>query len=206
MARVLNRAYARLNQVLSLAGSQIVADIDLDQVFPVHELAPVIQASVVDRYTFVVSSTQGGAANVHLGLDPTTTPFAFSAAYRNGQIYTPSPLDGTELDILYTGFGASRADATVDSFFLYKDLAGTTVNYAIPITALLDNFQTIEAAGDQVALDLSNPYYECPMPFLLKPEFEVKAKIVFSGAGSAGVVVEALVGPKGVFQFVRTKA
>lgn len=160
--KVRNRAYRALNEVLNLEGSVNLGQMDLGAAFPVHGLREVVQAGLVDEYSWGYTQADGaGGATTTKTLRPFTTS-DWSRIVRNDEPDVEFPFAEADCDIWITHMGVwvDPGTALVEArFWSQGGYAAAGQSARVPITGLLDQVSrnmAVPAAGSE--------YYLRPMP------------------------------------------
>lgn len=206
MAKLLSRAYESLNRVLSLAGNQIVNDVDLETAFPVHDLTPVVQAGRVEPIAYALALAVGAGATSQDNLD-LEDPTAWDAIRRGDATNLTNAQavwDRSEEDLIVTSVVAN-ADVSDLDYLIFETidtLAGPTKYF--PFTTIIDGSFTgggpiVPSAG---ANHWGGIYYVRRMPWRPGPWESLAARIKSTAVGfTAHYRVFGYVGPRGVFPY-----
>lgn len=148
--RVLNRAYALLNDLLDLPGSKVVGDIDLSTVFPVHDLQGVLEGSLGHLWFFGKVDGFAGANKQNVPLSPFTGS-GWDNIYRDRTSAGASSIDSEESNAFLLGYGVhGDPQVNVQNVLIRYEFQYPGGTYIIPVSGLLNTnaFQQIMAAGE----------------------------------------------------------
>lgn len=197
MAKLLNRAYERLNKVLSLAGSQAVNDIDIGTAFATHDLNAIVQSALVTNWVFFAEANTGAGTD-DLDMNPEDAS-NFARILRNGRATTDVP-DLTEEDFWITNIGGSY-DANVTDIMFYQEFSGNAAQFFIPLTDVLTASQPIPGGG-RLKLPTTEEYWFPGLPYKVERTqgdgtYRLHGRVVWAGAGNVGLVMVGYSLPKG---------
>lgn len=193
--KVRNQAYKRLSRILDLPGRDFLGDVETGTAFPVHDLTPVVQSTLVVPWHFQRDRSPALGLNTYT-LDVFDSS-SWTEVFAGSQSGITEDVNPDTHDVLVTHMGLDdKAGGQVTDCQFYA-LMGTGSRRLL-ITNLLDTTGTY-----QMLAPASLPYYARPMPFRIPrwPGFTLQISITAGAATNVNYMLEALVGPRGVFEY-----
>ncbi len=202
MAKLLNRAYERLNRVLDLAGSQAVNDLDIESAFAVHPLDAVVQSAQKREYTFYDSVTFGGATDAGRSMDPfngTTWDTIVTDGVPGGEL-VPDDWDFfvRSMGIEVSAGAGAVANWTSCQFYLQMSQVG-----GAPIYPISNPIDTVNATDRLPIPTAGDPLWLVGMPFRLVDAHEtLNCWTITTGIVTVEFMLRGVAYPPGVLPYV----